>query len=188
MITPDVRQDYVKWWHHSYNPMLVTSAFIPTSSYIYFTPFEVSSLQRIWPANIRFKFDWSPSGMGYSFIFRIGVYKLMRGTGGTANTLVLIAQLGAVARTAPSLPSTEYIPTATSASGPLILDDGIYFMAFQWQDTSLPGSSVSFSAFGTTFPSTGGWVYYGDGTTIGSLPAIIATLGVATTFQIYFGI
>lgn len=185
--------DRPKWWHHAFNPFLVNASFGPASNAIYLAPFEVSDIQRIQPGTLKFKFTYIGKGTRWSYAFRAGIYKLERGTGGTATTLTLVANIGSIARTYLSDPATgtEYACIAIPITVLTLPRDGIYFIAFQWQDTStlsIPPSSVTWAAFGATLPSFAGWMYFGDGSNTGSLPATIAAFGAASPFRLYFEI
>lgn len=180
-----------RFWHTAYRPDLMVSTFAPSgNASIYLSHLEASGLHLITGGNVGFKFDYVGLGTGWAFTFRCGIYKLMRGTGGSANTLVLVRNFGTISLAPPSSATgtCRNLTVVTSTDG-LALTDGIYFIAFQWQDTSsvtVPPSAVTFTSYGATMPSYAGYMYYGDGTNVGSLPATIASLGSAATFQIYY--
>lgn len=186
-----VETDYPKLNHRAYNPVLMTSTFGPTSNVVYLQPFEVADLWDISATNLAFKFGYTGLGTQWSFSFRLGLYRLERGIGGTASTWVKIFDFGVTVKTYLSDPATGTVYNL--ASVPIFLlqgiKSGIYAMAFQWQDTSnitIPPSRCSWTSYGATLPSYAGWFYYADGSNTGSLPATITALGAATTFQIYW--
>lgn len=190
-LPPSVELDYVKWWHCAFNPASIKRTFSPSSNAIYLAPFDISTLHRLNLGSIKFKFDYAAVGLAWSFSFRLGLYKLKRGAGGTAGTLVKVLDFGSVAKSAVGgdpATGTVYNLSAVPAILGVLPADGIYFIAFQWQDTSTLPSRVVFTAYGQTLPSYAGWFYYGDGSNVGSLPATIASFGAATTFMLYWEI
>jgi len=188
-IIDSIDLDHPKKWICAYNPALINVSFGPTSGVIYLIPFEVSGIHDFRPGFLRFKFYWQPgvgSGPAYGFIFYNALYRMERGTGGTAATFVKQFDIGTVAKLAPAVETTEYVNMNTANPATQALKEGLYAIAMLWRDTSLPGSSVVFTAYGTTLPSGNGWWYHADGGGATSLPATIAAVGSATTFQLYF--
>lgn len=188
LIAPCLNIDWKAWWGCANNPAFIVNNFAPTSRVIYLQPFTHNRITQISLSALRFKFSWVPAGLAYRFVFRAAIYRAERGIGGTAATWVKVGNdLGSVARQAPVLPPAyEYVFTATTIAAPVLLRDGIYAIAFQWEDLSLPGSAVTFASYGYALPSFAGWWYFADGAVAGGLPVAIATVGAPTPFQIYW--
>lgn len=181
----DEELDNKKWWIGAYNPALPTSTFGAASGVIYLSPFTLSGEHQFRTSPFGFKFDWVGSGIAYGFTHSNAIYRMERGTGGTASTWVKQFNIGTVQRIGGG-PSTEYTNTTIATATPPVMKEGLYAIGWLWRDTSLPGSSVAWTVYGATVPSAGGWWYYAGGSGATTLPATIATVGAPSTFKIYF--
>jgi hypothetical protein len=169
------------------NHLLVT-ALAPASGTVYFVPIEsagdfVTDTYEYW-------YGWSllvPGGVG-AFEFFCGLYRMERGTGGTAATVVLAdgAPLGSSTQ-GPSLVNasgSEYQPQATVNPGGEVFKDGIYFIGMLWVDTSTAPARATWQVRGTVLPNATDYLYYRGSTGNTVLPAT-DTLTTSNAGQIY---
>lgn len=177
--------DYIKWWGDSFNPALVNNATtVATPDLVYLCPFEMIDLTQ-W-RTLKFKFSYAGLGRSWGFTFRVGIFKMMRGTGGTANTYSMVQLLG-VSNVAPPIAATGtyYFLLTTTAITNHPFESGTYALGMQWDDTSGVGSSIAITAYGTLLTSNDYWFYDG-GSSAGSMPTTINTVGSAQLFQPYW--
>lgn len=182
--------DWSKWGAVAHNPGLPRASFGPSADAVYLSPFEVGDIHYITSfSGVRFKFDYTGTGFFWGFTFRLGLYRMMRGTGGTSATYKLLYQFGTITRSAAlGSPATGTLYTCDTAStvGSFQLESGTYAFGFQWDNESGPMSTITWNSYGMTFPGNAGWWHYGDGSSAGSLPTSIATVGAPTPFHIYW--
>lgn len=177
--------DYSKVWNDAFNPALATAATVITEDLVYLCPFEVIDLGE-W-RTLKFKFRYAATGIAWGFTFRTSLFKMMRGTGGTAGTYQSVGTLGIIAVAPPSATTgTVYVlvTVTTIASAPL--ESGTYALGMQWDDTSILGANVTFTAYGALLPSSNDCWYVDGGSSAGSMPTTIATIGNAQLFQPYW--
>jgi len=185
----EIELDNKKFSQDSFNPVLVNqSTLAVTADQVYLCPFEITGLMRL--ASVKFKFGYAGTGARWAFAFRLALFKMTRGTGGTSGTYVRVGDYGTAAiNYLSSTPGTVYQCTATSSTPGQTFVSGIYAWAMQWDDTSapsIPPSSVTWTSYGVTLPSTDGGWYLTDGTSAGSIPSVINTVGAAQLFQPYW--
>ena len=186
MPTQSSEVDFRKNWVSAYNPSRIANTSVRTTRQIYLVPFEVSGIHLFDSASFRFKFTWVASGPAPSFNFYNAVYRVERGQGGTASTLVKCFDIGSITRTG-GVTGTEYVnlvQTAITANN--YLKEGVYCVAFLWVDTSVIPSRETFIASGNTLAVAGGWFNLIATGGVTTLPATITAFTGSDNFSIYF--
>lgn len=178
--------------HQGYGHHLLTASLAPTSGTMYLIPIE--SAGDFCLRTYHYKYTYNlvvppvPPGGVASFNFYCGLYRMMRGTGGSASTIILISDgpQGSSSQTAfANTSGTEYQPQATASPIFHTAPEGVYFIGMLWVNTSHFPATVSWSAKGVVLPSSADFVYYRAATTgLTALPAN-DTISTAQVGQIY---
>lgn len=178
--------------NQAFSHHLLTSAMSPTSGTLYLVPIESPGDFTL--RTYRYKYTWSlavppvpPGGVG-AFSFFVGLYRMMRGTGGTADTLILVpdAPQGTSTQASPvNASGTEYQPQAVVSPIVSLAPEGIYFIGMLWVNTSILPGAATWSVYGTVLSSSADFVYYRGSTGNTALPATVASITVANVGQIY---
>lgn len=188
---------FPKYFRNAFCPNRVNTTVGIPSQQIRLSPFPVDSAMNRRGNTIKYKATYSvvddPRFPGlWSLDFRTAIYKVLRGTGGTASTLVKvlgsdnIETAGGVVGS--PLTGTFYgYPTASSSSVSYThLTDGIYVVAFKYENLSPTNPIITFNLYGNAMTGSSGYFYYSDGNQAGALPLTIAAFSVAATFVPYF--
>jgi len=156
------------------------------------TPMKVKNWVDLTNGGIRFKFSYEVVAAPFittTIDHHFGIYKMFKGTGGTAGTLGLLWSTSAgwtvSGSTAGAVIKYDYSSSPSIAAGSTnVITDGALYVAQLVVAASDGPATVSLAMYGNTV-SSGTWLYDTANTPIsGSLPQTINTLSAfAKTFQ-----
>lgn len=179
----------VQDWSFRFDLPSATSAVV--SDTLYLEPFTVDAIANISLANTFSKWDYTVTipGVGsYTIIYYCGIYKCVRGAGGTSNTIIRLAYgtktyTGNVSKVKTTvIVSPDVFPSLTSVT----LPDGLYYMAFSWNITLTGvGVTASVNRYGANCTGTINWMYFNGGVGVG-MPASINALAAGNNFRSFW--
>jgi len=200
----------IKQWHWGMRSDLPSAVNVVTPGTVYITPWTMDTPMKIenWVdesnGGVRFKWSYTvddpsdpfpgpPFLASWTLDFHFGVYKMLKGTGGSAGTLGLIWSTaggwvgeGDSAGYPTPIIKYDYSNSPSIAAGTdTIITDGALYIAMLWVfNATAGGVTPAILSYGNTV-SSGTWLYGTSGLTAQtSLPQTVAALGgTAKTFQ-----
>ena len=160
-----------------------------TTGVPYITPFTQDTVMAFKPEGMRFKFTYQmidPFGTSnWTMTLKLGIYKMLKGTGGTSGTLELLpSQLTySWAGKGSARPTTVYDGSTSLSVTALNINpitDGALYLVMLWNVNWSGIGPISLITCSGNNVSSGTWLYGTSGlTSQTSLPQTIAALGGA---------
>lgn len=175
------------YWDATQGCHLAGNSFGPATGALYLAPIDSPG---DWGINLyKIKYTYAalgPPAFVCTWEVRVGVYRLMRGSGGTANTWVLCPNSQAVGTHVAIAPATgTFYTEPVAAAGISFLPEAVYAIGILFVNTTALPGNVAWNLFGHTLPSFVDWFYGAGGGGHATLPASVATLGTLSAFKIY---